>query len=569
MPKSVRSLDRINIPAPCEADWESMIGNDQVRFCEHCNLHVNDLSAMTRQKAMDFVARSQGRVCVRFVQKPNGQVLTRTMPERLYRIHRRASRIAASAFTATLSISTAMAQSSPASGSNQPRQAVELTHRESEPEIITDKFTASVAGTIRKEGEEEKGPAISDATVVLVDRESGEERTVTTSASGEYSFQFLPQGEYLLWARKSGYRTVTETITLPPNEAVNVDIEFYERTVVFGMGGAMAMVSEPYDPLFNAISEDDIEKVRKLVASDRELNRANRRDGKSLLTHAVARGSLQTVEMLLAFGADVNLRDYSGDSPLTSITSRVTPELVKHLISAGARINARDHSGASALMIATGVSSPKVVKELLDAGANVNARDSSGENCLFSATRNNNPETIMLLLEAGVDVNVRNDDGDNALMAAAASGSFETFRPLYQRGLARNLLNDDRRTLLMLAVSNEDSRIAKMLIEEGADVHAKDKFGYTALLIAVHRGSLDLLNLLVSAGADLDEKDDEGETALMSAVAAEDSECVQALLKAGADMTARNKEGKTALALARHYNNEEIVKLLESRRAPE
>ena len=38
MPKSVRSFDRITIPAPCDADWEAMSGNDQVRFCEHCNL---------------------------------------------------------------------------------------------------------------------------------------------------------------------------------------------------------------------------------------------------------------------------------------------------------------------------------------------------------------------------------------------------------------------------------------------------------------------------------------------------------------------------------------------------
>src|SRR5688500_13732733 len=99
MPQSIRSFDRMNIPAPCDADWDSMIGNDQVRFCEHCNLRVTDLSAMTRRKAMDFVARAEGRVCVRFIQKPNGRVLTRTMPEKLYRIQRRVSRIAASAFT--------------------------------------------------------------------------------------------------------------------------------------------------------------------------------------------------------------------------------------------------------------------------------------------------------------------------------------------------------------------------------------------------------------------------------------------------------------------------------------
>jgi hypothetical protein len=57
MPDHARSLDRLRIASPCKADWNSMIGNDQVRFCEHCHLHVTDLSTMTRQQAMRLVAR--------------------------------------------------------------------------------------------------------------------------------------------------------------------------------------------------------------------------------------------------------------------------------------------------------------------------------------------------------------------------------------------------------------------------------------------------------------------------------------------------------------------------------
>src|SRR5436853_3942211 len=102
MSKPIRTLDRITIPNPCDVDWESMIGNDQVRFCEHCNLHVTDLSSMTRHEAMRLVARSRGRLCVRYIQRIDGSVLTKGGPEKLYRISRRVSRIAAGAFTATL-----------------------------------------------------------------------------------------------------------------------------------------------------------------------------------------------------------------------------------------------------------------------------------------------------------------------------------------------------------------------------------------------------------------------------------------------------------------------------------
>jgi hypothetical protein len=84
MSNQLRSLDRITIPKPCDADWDSMTGNDQVRFCEHCNLHVNDLSGMTRLDAMRLVARSKGRLCVRYVQRLDGGVLTKGVPEKLH-----------------------------------------------------------------------------------------------------------------------------------------------------------------------------------------------------------------------------------------------------------------------------------------------------------------------------------------------------------------------------------------------------------------------------------------------------------------------------------------------------
>ena len=110
MPKSNRSFDRMIIPAPCDADWDSMIGNDRVRCCEHCDLHVTNLSALTKQEAMRLVARSEGRLCVRFVRRIDGSVLSKQMPQKLHRISRRVSRLAAGAFSATLSLSSAAAQ---------------------------------------------------------------------------------------------------------------------------------------------------------------------------------------------------------------------------------------------------------------------------------------------------------------------------------------------------------------------------------------------------------------------------------------------------------------------------
>src|SRR6185436_20315551 len=101
-----------------------------------------------------------GRLCVRFIQKPNGAVLNGTMPEKLYRIRRRVSRLAASAFTATISISTAMAQNQTSTGVEERTAAVELIRTEHEFQPVVDEFNSSVVGVIKTY----EGTAISNAT---------------------------------------------------------------------------------------------------------------------------------------------------------------------------------------------------------------------------------------------------------------------------------------------------------------------------------------------------------------------------------------------------------------------
>ncbi|HKP35774.1 MAG TPA: ankyrin repeat domain-containing protein [Pyrinomonadaceae bacterium] len=564
MPASFRSFDRMSIPAPCDAEWDAMTGNDQVRFCEHCNLHVNDLSSLTRAKALQLVEQSQGRLCVRFIQKPNGGMLSRKMPEKLYRIRRRVSRLAASAFTATISISTAMAQNQTSTGLEERNAAVELIRTEHESQPLIDEFRSSVMGVIKTH----EGIAISSATVFLVDRETGEERSVVSSGLGEYSFHFLPHGDYLLWARKTGFRTEIQTGTVTGTEPLTLDLQMTERGIVFSIMGAMAAFMESEDPLFKAIQENDVQKVQALASTDIYLNQPNRRYGMSTLTAAVQRGNREIVAALLTYGAAINLRDGGGRTALMYVSNNTTPELLRDLISIGARLNSRDDSGASPLMIAASSATAKVLRDLIEAGAQVDARDSEGETCLFNAARNNTKEALTVLLDAGVDLNVRNEDGNTALMVIASSGKFESFQMLLDRGADRDL-NEDGQTLLMLAVLNEDPRLARLLLERGAEVNTKDKFGNTALMSAAEAGRIETVRLLAAANADLDQRNSYGETALIKAVSGSSLECVQALLDAGAGFKSKNKEGQTALALARERNYAEIVTLLKSRGAPE
>jgi hypothetical protein len=66
-----------------------MPGTNRVRFCGQCRQHVYNLSAMSREAADMVLLANEGRLCVRFFQRPDGTVLTRDCLARVRAFRRR------------------------------------------------------------------------------------------------------------------------------------------------------------------------------------------------------------------------------------------------------------------------------------------------------------------------------------------------------------------------------------------------------------------------------------------------------------------------------------------------
>jgi hypothetical protein len=96
-------LDNVRVAAPCTADWEQMIGNERARFCGQCNLNVYNLSSMTRSEAESFIAKNEGRLCVRYYRRADGSVITENCPVGLRAIRRKMSYLARAMISAVLS----------------------------------------------------------------------------------------------------------------------------------------------------------------------------------------------------------------------------------------------------------------------------------------------------------------------------------------------------------------------------------------------------------------------------------------------------------------------------------
>ena len=133
---------QLRITSPCSVNWDSMIGNDRVRFCEHCQTTVHNLDLTSRKQVRRLIARSEGRVCVSYLQ-PAAERKTISATPILHKIGRRTAKIAAGAFSASLSISSAVAATAPVKQTAQPNEVVFAA-------LVNQQFTSSGTGTYRR-----------------------------------------------------------------------------------------------------------------------------------------------------------------------------------------------------------------------------------------------------------------------------------------------------------------------------------------------------------------------------------------------------------------------------------
>jgi hypothetical protein len=58
------------IEKPCPMKWDDMKGDEKRRYCEHCHLHVHNLSAMTPQEQRETLSPGPDRRCISYVAPP-------------------------------------------------------------------------------------------------------------------------------------------------------------------------------------------------------------------------------------------------------------------------------------------------------------------------------------------------------------------------------------------------------------------------------------------------------------------------------------------------------------------
>ncbi len=223
--------------------------------------------------------------------------------------------------------------------------------------------------------------------------------------------------------------------------------------------------------LFDAATSGDLVKAKNLILRKADLNFTARKlsddgsyiDGWTTLMSAVVNGHVEMVQLLVASGADVNMKDSNGATGLWLAANSGNLPIVRILVTKGAALNDQNAGGLTSLMIATVGGHYDVVKYLLASKADVNLKHKEGDTALMFALASGRNEIASLIIDAGADLNIQNKYGVTALIIAANENNVEMAGKLLDKKADPNRKIEGGKTALDIASFRGNTLITEML----------------------------------------------------------------------------------------------------------
>lgn len=199
---------RFRIASPCSADWARMAGNERVRYCPECKLHVYNFSELTGAEIEEIVASTEGRLCARLYERRDGTILTENCPVGLRPAVRRVSRILGAALTAMMSMGPSVT-ASPRFNGMSPLVQIQ-----------------SNALALALEVVDRTGAVVPHAAVTILNETTGNKIWEQTDAKGQLKIADLPAGNYTITIRVPGFQVLERThLGVPSQKMIRLQLE--------------------------------------------------------------------------------------------------------------------------------------------------------------------------------------------------------------------------------------------------------------------------------------------------------------------------------------------------------
>jgi ankyrin repeat protein len=280
---------------------------------------------------------------------------------------------------------------------------------------------------------------------------------------------------------------------------------------------------------------------------------------------SVLGGHIEISQLLVARGADINLRCADNWTPLHIALYMGRLDITKWLLKHGADVNSQDKHGWTPLHFSADKGHVEACRMLLEHKPELNYQNDHGSTPFCFALENGRLDVAQLLLDHNADVRIPNNKGNTPLHFSASRGYLEVSRRLLELNAEVDLRNNDGTTPFLRALERGHPDVARLLLDKNANVRVRSGSRNTPLHFAAKRGLLETAQIILERGAEVNPQNDEGSTPLHLASkvwSEESSGFVQLLLDRGADVQVRDLNGKTASEVASGPKQEEIVRLL-------
>jgi ankyrin repeat protein len=221
--------------------------------------------------------------------------------------------------------------------------------------------------------------------------------------------------------------------------------------------------------IHDAVRNRDLEMVKAILKNNPDLV-SSKDDGMTPL-HWVCRAEIQhqviTYSMNMNSSATGTAEQNNAATGTTRFASSNVFAIAKVLIANGAEINVKDNFGETPLLLAAYSGYIDVVQLLLDNKAEINSKANDGAIPLHLAAAKGHKDVVELLLANKAEVNAKDNDGWTTLHYAASGGDKDVVELLLAKGLDVNAKANDGRTPLHLATAKGHADVAELLRQHG------------------------------------------------------------------------------------------------------
>jgi hypothetical protein len=230
------NINGLRVAKPCPVSWESMSGDDRMRFCRSCELNVYNISEMTPAEVQALVENSSGRVCAKMYRRADGTVITRDCPVGLRKYRGQAAKYYSAALGAILGLFTITFGTFSAFGQTEPeRKEDEATTKNETLKVSKVEGASVIKGTVT----DPNGAVVAGAEVAAQIKGKSYifSMAARTNEDGVYVFPYLEPGSLDISVSSPGFKTYQKKdLPINLNEEVELNIilsvEFFTGVIV-------------------------------------------------------------------------------------------------------------------------------------------------------------------------------------------------------------------------------------------------------------------------------------------------------------------------------------------------